>query len=264
LSLPKRPVLNVSLVMADNRPLTVESAGTYWALSVTINVLYSLSHGYAINRGSLDLEGPLHGLDWAARGDPWVKVAVGSSLLSNFHGLIVLDSDAFVYQVEDAVEPYLSAWRMTGEKVDKILALSREENPRLFQVGGRFNTGVVIIMNTYTSHHLYRSWAYAVESSDKRTCAPRYKKQWSFEQKPFEICIYNKKAYRRHIVALPPGDPINLPRGKWIKHYPTYGYFLRNRRYSLQHGLLNAVYRLERWRTCETQGAERPLSCSRH
>eukprot|EP00959_Pyramimonas_sp_CCMP1952_P383606 8038983-Pyramimonas_sp.AAC.1 len=140
------------------------------------------------------------------------------------------------------------AWRMAGPNANKILAISREENPNLFAQGGRFNTGVLLIMNTKASHQLYQSWAASVDGPGRRSCAPQFKNEWSFEQKPFELCLYNSKAFRRYIVALPPGKPINLPTGTWIKHYPTYGYFKKYRKYSLQDALINAVYRMEKWK----------------
>mmetsp|Transcript_12597 Transcript_12597/g.26569 ORF Transcript_12597/g.26569 Transcript_12597/m.26569 type:complete len:217 (+) Transcript_12597:686-1336(+) len=216
-------------------------------------MIYALSHGYAINRRSVGVEGPLQGINWTSRGAPWVKVSVGSALLGKFHGLCILDSDAFVYQIEKAVEPFLLSWRMAGPGASKSLAISREENPNLFSQGGRFNTGVLFVMNTKISHRLYQSWAHSVDG--RRSCGSQYKNQWSYEQKPFELCLYNKKIFRKFIVALPPGKPVNLPTGTWIKHYPTFGYFNKHRKYSMQHALLNAVYRLEKWKGSISQPA---------
>eukprot|EP00241_Pyramimonas_parkeae_P020477 CAMPEP_0114318200 /NCGR_PEP_ID=MMETSP0059-20121206/24419_1 /TAXON_ID=36894 /ORGANISM="Pyramimonas parkeae, Strain CCMP726" /LENGTH=94 /DNA_ID=CAMNT_0001444801 /DNA_START=6 /DNA_END=287 /DNA_ORIENTATION=- len=92
---------------------------------------------------------------------------------------------------------------------------------------------------------LVKQWAMGVEDTSTATkksrgCDVKYLTQWSFDQKAFEGCVYNTKEFHKLIQTLPTGNPINMPFGFWIKHYPNWSYFLKFRHYSLQHALIVA------------------------
>lgn len=263
---PQRAV-NMSVVMADNRALALDKTNEYWSVASTMNALYALTHGYSFTREeTANLTDPdMKSLNWKTRGHPWIKVAVASTLLNKFDFLMMLDSDAFVYQSEVAAEAYLEKWKMLGPNPRKLMVVSHEENPKLWPTGGRFNTGVYIIRNSAKSYAMLKRWASGPEkgvsgnAKGSKGCDPKYLTQWSFDQKPFEACVYNNKQFHSLIQALPSGKPINMPSGEWIKHYPNWSYFLKYRTYSLQHALLVSIYRMERLHWCGTQ--ENSLNC---
>lgn len=69
-------------------------------------------------------------------------------LLPSADFILMLDSDAFVYRLEEAAERNLQIWKMFGQEPERLMAVSHEENPKLWPEGGRFNTGVWFLRNT--------------------------------------------------------------------------------------------------------------------
>lgn len=241
----RRPQFNLAVLSVDDRALDPNKTDTYWSLTVTMQMVYAISHGYFGMRAGPDIVRKTNfPPDMKDRDPSWLKLPALSFALTKHQYVILVDSDAFFYDLTQRAESLFQNFNMFGAQPIKLIALS-QDTVSTQSKGGLHNLGVSFWRDGELVQRMLRQWASSVDlRRGQFACPSRYKTSWSVEQICFHLVIWRNKKYSRFVHSLPPGKPFNHPWGAYIKHYWGKGYWFRERKWAMSHAFHHVVWAL--------------------
>ena len=149
----------------------------------------------------------------------WTKLAAIRYYARRHAYVLYLDSDAFVTQVWQPLEPLITLLRMRkGARLQKWLAVAGEYPPQKLRGDARAglaNSGVLLFAGQSTAGpgvmRLIEDWIWPFRGLPLATFT------WPFEQNALSTVIL--PYYKDQVIRLTPGCPLNSPFGAYIRHY---------------------------------------------
>lgn len=237
--------VDLTLVTTEDRALTKSSS--YWTGSAINHATYATIHGYHALRMDGKLIRDKRGLRACDdKASTWCKLNVLSEVLHKHSYALLLDSDTAFYDFDSRAESLMQQWGLFGESTTKVVAVSKDTIGKHNKDGGSHNMGVAFWRNSTLTHDLLKHWCNSVyvKGTPPKSCPSRYKRTFGYEQKCFDLVIWQNRMFNTLVQSLPAGIPFNHPWGTYIKHFWSAGYFRKHRNWAMAHALHHTMYTL--------------------